>query len=200
MITWEKFHPLITPEVSGCPTASVDFALAHAATEFCDRTHLWREYLDEEATSAGEPEYLLLGSGVVAAVIGVSLDGRPLVSTHATEIPPEVINQTGMPTAFFLVNDATLRLWPTPDGEYFFNAQVALKPSRDARGVEDFLYESYSDELISGALYRLRKIPDKEWTNLQLAELNRLHFERGIAKARVRDYRKIPLRVKPVYF
>jgi hypothetical protein len=200
MITWDEFHPLITPEVSGCPTASVDFALAHAATEFCDRTHLWREYLDEEITSAGEPEYLLFGSGVIAAVVGVSLDGSALKPVHFTDIHPDHITREGSPLAYFMVNDTTLRLWPTPDGEYKFTAQAILKPGRSAAGVEDFLYESYADDIINGALYRLRKIPDKEWSNLQLAELNRLSFERGIAKARVRDFRKVPLRVRPVMF
>jgi len=200
MIAWETFHPLITPEVPGCPTASVDMALAHAATEFCDLTHLWREYMDSEETDAGEAEYQLVATGVVAAVTGVSLGGRLLTHLHFNDVPPERAQETGMPKGFFLVNDATLRFWPTPDAAYSFTAQVALKPSKKARGVEDFLYESYADTIVEGALHRLRKIPDKEWTNLQLAELNRLSFDRGVAKARVRDYRKIPLRVKPVYF
>jgi hypothetical protein len=200
MISWETFHPLITPEVSGCPTASVEFALAHAATEFCDRTHLWREYMDPEETQVGEAEYRLVATGVVAAVTDVSLGGRLLTHLHFNDVPPERVQETGMPRGFFLVNDDTLRFWPTPDAAYSFTAQVVLKPSKTARGVEDFLYESYADTIIDGALHRLRRIPDKEWTNLQLAELNRLSFDRGVAKARVRDYRKIPLRVKPVYF
>jgi len=200
MIAWETFHPLITPEVSGCPTASVDFALTHAATEFCDRTHLWREYLDPEETQEDEPEYKLIGSGVIAAVTDVAIDGCSLRHLHFNDVPPERVQDRGRPRGFLLVNDDTIRLFPVPDAEYLFTAQVVLKPSKTARGVEDFLYESYADILIDGALYRLRRIPDKEWTNLQLAELNRLNFERGLAKARVRDYRKIPLRVKPVYF
>jgi hypothetical protein len=161
---------------------------------------LWREYLDEETTFADEPEYLLLGTGVIVSVEGVSLEGAALRPLHFQDIHPDRVHDVGRPLGFFLVTDTTLRLWPTPDSEYRFITQAILKPSKTARGVEDFLFESYADDIINGALHRLRKIPDKEWSNLSLAEINRLSYERGIAKARVRDYRNIPLRVKPVSF
>jgi hypothetical protein len=201
MTPWERFMPEIAPEVAGCPDASIASALAAAAAEFCDRTHLWREHLDPETTTPGEAEYQLQGSGVVASVRSVVIDGdTELKPSHFADVTLVKADDTGRPAGFFLVNDTTIRFFPVPDGEYTFSAQVVLKPSKSARGVEDFLFESYSDDIVNGALYRLRKIPGKAWSDPTLAEMNRANFERGIASARVRDYRHIPLRVKPVLF
>jgi hypothetical protein len=196
--TWDAFFPEIAPEVMGCPDASIKSALAAAAAEFCDRTHLWREVLDAETMTPGEAEYELQASGVVAAVQTVTVDGTAIYPSHFEAVLPA--DTSGKPYGFYLVADTTLRFFPVPDAAYPFVAQVVLKPSKSARGVEDFLFESYGDAIIDGALYRLRKIPGKPWSDPTLAELSRANFERGIAKARVRDYREIPLRVRPVYF
>jgi hypothetical protein len=200
MIQWKKFYPLMTAHTGPCPTATLKASLAEAAADFCARTYVWQSRLDPEQTDAGEPLYTLSADGVVESVLWMSVDGREIAHVHSGDIPPSVASQTGSPVAFSLVNDFELRFYPTPDATYTFEAVVALKPALSARGVEDFLYENHGRAIANGALALLLAMPAREWTNLELAVVYQQLFERGIAKARVRDYRKIPLRVKPVYF
>lgn len=199
-VTWDKFHPQLLPEVPGCPTASINLALAAAAAEFCERSHIWRELLDTDTTFAGEAEYQLFGSAVIASVPSLALDGRDLRQLHFEDIPASKWVDTGTPTAFIMAGDHSVRFYPIPDAKYEFTAQVNLKPSKTATGVEDFIFETFEDVLVHGAAYRLCRIPDKEWTNLPLAATHKQLFERGVVRARVRDYREMPLRVRPQPF
>lgn len=199
-VTWTKFHPLILPHVGPCPKSVVNAHLAEAAADFCAKTYLWRERIDPEATLAGEARYELIGSGVLEDVLWLTVDGREIHRTQDSFVPPSQADQTGTPQAFAIVGDREVRLYPTPDKAYIFTGDVVVKPSRTARGVEDFLYETYARAIVDGALYRLLSIPEKEWTNLPLAEIYLNSFNRGVTKARVRDYRRVPIRVKPQPF
>lgn len=192
-----QLFPLLGPEVPDCPNASMEYALAHAAAEFCERTHLWRESMYPDTTRPGEHTYPLVVSGVLEAVESIVLDGDTLASTHDTLVAPGALDESGKPTHYWLVSDTSVRLFPTPDSAYSFSAQVVLKPAKTTRNLPAFLVDTHGETITSGAAYRLARIPGKAWTNPDVSVHHKHLFERGIARARVRDFRTVPLRVAP---
>lgn len=172
--------------------------LAASTAEFLALTHLWRELLDLQVTEVNMPTYELFSPDVIESVLWVTLDGQLLTPTDVRFAPPSLIDMEGRPTHYWLVDDKTLRLFPSPDAVYNLRVMVALKPSRTAIGVADWVYETWADAIVSGAIHRLAQIPDKTWTDQQLAAEHRLRFERAVSNAVTRDLRQINLRVRNV--
>lgn len=199
-VPWEKLHPITVPHVPGCPIISVNSALAYAASDFCAKTHLWTYDVDAETTIPGEAVYDISVPEVLESVQWVTLDGSELESWQGKWVPPSKAAKLGKPVAFWKDGDTAIRFYPTPDAAYQFTCTVVLKPSKTALGIESFLFETHGETIASGALYRLMSIPNKEWTNFDLAAAHQARFERGIAKAKVWDNRNVPLRVAPRSF
>lgn len=194
--SWETFFPLLAPHLPGVPYASMEMALAAASADFCARTHLWRETLDSEETVAGTATYDLFGSAVIESVLSVTVSGAQVAHTDKRLLQPSYTIASGRPTHYWIVNDSTIQFAPIPDTAYPFIVDVALKPARSATGVETWIYETWADALVDGAVWRLARIPDKSWSNLALAKEHKARFDRAIANAKTRDLRQINLRVK----
>lgn len=198
--TWDKFLPLTAPHLPGCPYASIELALAESAAEFCHKTQIWRMELDADVTVQGEHTYQLDAPAVLSTVLRLMLDGREIERVDDRAVPLEYAASQRKPERYALVTDDSIRFYPAPDGAYTYAGTVALKPSRAARGVESFIYEAHANTLASGAISRLAIIPNKEWSNPDLAVVHQQLFERGVATARVHDFRNVPLRVTPRSF
>jgi len=193
MTNWDKFLPILTPFLPRAPEVSMRSALAASAAEFLALTHLWRETLDTQFTVKGAAEYELSGSAIIESVLWVSVGGSQLTATDSRFAPPGLLAMEGKPTHYWMVNDTSVRLFPIPDTEYGVSISVALKPSRAATGVDDWVYESWADAIVSGAVHRLAQIPEKDWTDQKLAAEHRGRFERAVANAMARDLRQINL-------
>lgn len=197
-VLWADIHPLILPDVPGCPTPTVDTALAAAAAEFCGRSHVWREELDPDVVVANVPDYTVspsFANTVTESVLWVNLDEKPLEHIDARYLDKSRLLDTGTPKAFWMINDTDIRLFPIPDSRGTLTAAIAIKPTRVATGVEDWIYESYIDTIVSGAIWRLARTPGKAWSNPEIAMYHHRMFEQGIVSARVRDHRNVSLRV-----
>lgn len=193
---WADLLPLITPDIPSCPEATIKNHLAYVTADFCARTQIWRETLDTDYTIANIEEYDLDGSAVIEAVQWVVCNNIPLTATDIRLVPHEDLSDTGQPTHYWIINDTTLRLFPIPDARYELKVGVALKPSRTALGVEDWIYETWAETLVSGTIARLARVPGKDWTDPALAEMHRIMYERAITNAEIRDKRNIPLQVR----
>jgi hypothetical protein len=193
--TWDTIMPLLYPELPGCPDATLKTALAATAADFCARTHIWRETLDVFYALPDIAEYDLEGSAVIEDIEWVTCNGQQLTHTDIRLISPQDVGKTGFPSHFWSVNGQTMRLFPIPDKKYTLKVYVALKPSRLATGIEDWIYETWADALVSGAIWRVARIPGKDWSNADLASAHRLIYEQGVTNARIRDFRSVPLRV-----
>jgi hypothetical protein len=109
----------------------------------------------------------------------------------------DITMETGTPTHYWLVDDTTVRLYPIPDAVQTLSASLVLKPALNATGVETFLYNAYFDSLVSGALARLMRIPNKDWTNPKLSQMHQQIFYTGISEARTRAHRGVVFRIEP---
>lgn len=201
LTSWDKFLPLLAPHVSAAPDMSMRAALNAAATDFFAETHIWIEQLDPQPIIAGEHTYDLFASGSVESVLWAALSDRELRHTHITEVPKLRLASTGQPTYFWVVNEQSIRLWPTPEeNEEQLSIGVVLKPSLTASGVPSWAFETWANAIVDGAIYRLASTPGKTWSDQTRALYHKTLFDRAKANARRRDYRDIPMRAKPRAF
>lgn len=195
-VTWDKFHPLITPDVPGCPLEIVDRELGIIASDFFSRTQLWRENLEAQNTVIDEAFYDISDCAVVESVLWAKVDNLNIVHTDERLVDPEFLTRKGRPTHFWIEKETQIRLHPIPDAVLSLDVRLVLKPSRTARGVPDFVYQRWADAFISGAIYRIARIPGKEWTNPELAAVHKNFYEQAVTDARIRDFRNVQLHVK----
>ena len=193
--SWDKFLPLLAPHVPGAPEVSMRLALASSAADFLGRTHLWRVQLDPQDTIPGEADHELFADAIIETPLWVRLDGVEITPTDVRDAP-SLPASPGRPTHYWRVTDTTIRLYPTPDAAYSLDALVVLKPSRAAAGVEDWIYETWADALVDGAIWHLARIPGKDWTDVEMAQVHKARFDRAVSNARVRDVRQIDRRVR----
>jgi hypothetical protein len=194
--TWDDFVPLAAPHLPGCPLPSIRLYLAQTAADFLARTYLWRQDIDPIYTSPGVSEYDLDAPALVESVLAVYNEDRTLERTDLRYLDPGRRGETGDPKKYWIANDRAIGIWPTPDKQEIFNVTAVLKLSRSATGVEDWIYETWADAIVSGAVYRLAITPGKEWSDAALATFHRGIFEKAIVDARIRDHRWAPLTVQ----
>jgi hypothetical protein len=195
--TWDAFFPLINPHLSGCPDASLRQYLASTAADFFARSYVWRDEIDAIYVAPRVIEYdLSADTGLVEDVISVVYGGASLERTDLRLIPSENLSDTGEPRQYWVQADNTIRIYPIPEKATPLKVYAVLKPNRAGTGVEDWIYETWADTIVSGAIAQLAMIPNKEWTDVSLAAMHKGMFERAITTARTRDFRGVKLSVR----
>jgi hypothetical protein len=194
--TWDDFLPLLSPHLSGCPNVTMKQYLGIVASDFFARTYLWRDQIDTIYATTGVVEYDLDGEAVIEDVISVVLNESTLDRTDLRLVATQNLGQTGEPREFWVKADRSIVLFPTPEENVQLKVYAVLKPSRTATGVEDWIYETWADTLVSGVVARLAMIPNKEWTDVATATSQKAMYERAVTNARIRDFRGINLQVR----
>ena len=194
--TWDDFLPLLSPHLSGCPNATMKEYLGIVASDFFARTYLWREQIDAIYVAANQVDYDLDSDAVVEDVISVVYNEAPLTRSDLRLIGAEKLSEVGEPREYWVQADRSIRIFPTPEERTTLKVYAVLKPSRSGTGVEDWIYETWADTLVSGVVARLAMIPNKEWTDVAMATSQKATYERAITTARVRDFRGVRLMVR----
>jgi len=190
--SWDAFLPLITPHLSGCQVATIKLYLASTAADFFARTYLWREQINGITVSTGVVDYELdPDAGLVEDIISVVYGEATLTRTDLRLIGAEKLSETGEPREFWVQADNNIRIFPIPQTGTTLKIYAVLKPSRSGSGVEDWIYETWADAIVSGTISQLAKIPGKEWTDVAMAEMHKGLFEKAITNARIRDFRGV---------
>lgn len=188
---WADFLPLVKPHIPGCPDITLKTYLAIVSSDFFAQTHIWRDDISPIITASGIVEYDLDAEVLVEAVTSVIVDKTALQQTDMRLIPDDRRYDTGRPTHYWIQSDTAIRLFPIPDDRITLRLTGVLKPSRDATGVEDWIYETWADAIVCGTIARLAAIPGKEWTDINLAEYNKKQYQQALANARIRDTRGV---------
>jgi hypothetical protein len=198
-VLWDDVLQLITPEIPSCPENIIKEYLPIVASDFFARTHLWKVSLEDMATVVDQPNYDLIAGFFdtkIESVLWLKVDDKNMTHTDSRLVNPEYLSTTGQPTRFWVVDDTAIRLFYIPDQVWSITGEVVLKPSRTARGIPSWVYETWIDTIISGALYRLCRIKDKDWTDPEFAALHKGLYEQGVTNSRIRDMRNVQLQVR----
>lgn len=184
---WSEFLSDARLHLPDCPEPVIEHHLRKAAIELCARSKRLRVGLPAFSTEAETAAYVLdPGEGLgIVEIITASVDGDPIDPAIESEIASISgwQDETGTPDQYFMIDDATVRLWKTPDAAYSVKIAVAVKPSLDATGVETWFADRYRNSIVSGALALLMAIPEKRWSNPTLALYHGGLFEAGVTAA-----------------
>lgn len=196
---WDDVLPLITPEVPTCPEATIKEYLPIVASDFFARTHLWRVPLEDFSTVDGQSTYDITSpffDAVIESVLWLRVDGKNMLHTDMRLVNPEFLDKTGQPTRFWVEDDSAIRLFYTPDAVLPVTGEVVLKPKRTARGMPGWVTETWVDTIVSGTLYRLCRIKNKDWSDIEAAAMHKNLYEQGVTNSRIRDLRNVQYQVR----
>ena len=183
----------ILPYVSMCPDSLVETNIRAATIEFCERSKAYTLDLDPITTVAGVYEYDFdQPSGTeVHQILWMTYDGHDMdpISPRSLELNyPDWRDRTARPHVYLQKTPSTFWVVPVPQTTLTSGliAGVALKPTRTTSNVDTAFSNTYRDGITYGALYRLLRMPNKEWTDVPAAREYLAQFNQEIQQAELR--------------
>ena len=170
MASFESLVKDVLPYVPGCPDSLIQTNIRSAAIELCEKSKAFTFDLDPITTISGEYEYECdQPSGTdVHQILWATYDGHDLdpISPRSLELNyPDWRDKTGTPTVYLQKTVNTFWLVPVPNDGKELLVNVALKPTRTTNNIDTEFSNTYRDGIIYGTIFRLLRIPQKEWTD-----------------------------------
>jgi hypothetical protein len=181
----------VLPYVPLCPDSLVGQNLRSATIEFCERSKAYVLDIDPFNTISGVYEYDFdIPTGTeVHQVLLMTHDGNDMdpISPRSLELNyPDWRNRTGQPHVYLQKTPTTFWIVPVPSGSKEVITSVALKPSRTSNNIDTTISNQYRDAIIYGTLYRLLRMPNREWTDIGAAQEYLYQFNQEISQAELR--------------
>lgn len=186
--SWLDFRPYVAPDVYECPDMTVEVAVRDAAIEFCRRTHAWRVALDPIMTEVGVHTYplSLSSSTLVEHVVDVVFGTQRLTPAKPEDLSPYISALSSAPRVYSVLASDQVRVYPTPNSVGELKVIVAVTPSSSSTGIDTGIFERFKEVIAHGAKHRLMSVPQKSWSNPQMAQYHFQRFMLGISEAKIR--------------
>ena len=170
MASFDSLIRDILPYVPGCPDSLIESNLRSATIEFCEKSRAYVHDLDAINSVSGVFEYEFdQPTGTeVHQVLWATYDGHDLdpISPRSLELNfPDWRDRGGTPTVYLQKTPSSFWLVPVANSDKELLMGVALKPTRTSNSISTEFSNTYRDGLMYGAVYRLLRIPAKEWTD-----------------------------------
>lgn len=189
-ISYEALLPDILPMVSGCPDTLVKNSVRSAVIELCERASIYQAELDPVTTVGGIYEYDLeppSGTSVqkILWVTHLGKDVEPITSALLEQRMPKWRESTGVPKYYIQQGSALFWMAPVPTSTTVSSTIVraVLKPTHTSTACDDDVMNDYRDSIINGALFRILRIPNKDWTDLRGAQVYANLFAESVVSA-----------------
>lgn len=189
---YESLLPEVIPMVPGCPDTLIENYIRSATIELCEKAPVLQAELDPVSTVTGIYEYDLeppTGT-VVHKIMWVVHDGKELepISTSLLEQRKESwrdASNRGTPEYYVKTSQSLFWLVPVPNATKVSSTilRCQLKPTQTSTTADDELMSDYRDTIVNGALYRLLRLPSKQWTDYNGAQVYGTLFNEGIIAA-----------------
>lgn len=197
MARFSDFTNEVRPVAQEAAMPTIEAEIRRSAIELCRESQIWRAEVSVSLV-ANQAEYNLLapGGGRADNVLkGLYVDDDNQQHTmqkvphddYAYGLPATIASATPPRHFSVLPSLGRIRLYPAPD-DVTANPRISfyttVVPTRRSRSIPDFLAEKHWDAIVNGAKWRLLMIPDKPWSNPQMAEYHRRRFYTGVNQAR----------------
>lgn len=192
-MTLDDLIPQVVLEAPAVPDPIAGWQLAQAARELCTFSLAWQA--DFQVTLTGAASYALtpsvgevvepLSATYSPATAGTVLLLQPTTPARLDSTVPDWRTQAGTPKWYFLPSQASVVWVPNPPSGTA-TLRLALQPTLTARLIDDRVGNTFAEGIIHGALYRLFRMPRREWSDLNLASVYGELFERAKSTAQVR--------------
>jgi hypothetical protein len=193
----------LQPNVPGCPRPTITQYIRQAAIQSCERTLAWRYEQAKFDLIAGTYVYNFNkpADTQVHVVFKAFANDSPLevlTLDKALELYPAWadrytnagdIEQYGSdPRSITQISPHQYAVLPLPDATkpYTMRMFYALKPTRDADGMDQAVFDDLEDVIMHGALQQLMVLPNTAWGNLELASYHAKQYAFQISERRAR--------------
>ena len=172
MASYESLIKEVLPYVPGCPDSLVESNVRAATIEFCEKTKAYVQDLDPITSISGTYEYdfgQTTGTSV-HSILWMIYDGEDLdpISPRSLELNyPDWRDRSSTPQVYLQKNADTFWVVPVPNAKVTNGIQlsVALKPTRTTNNISTAFSNDYRDGILFGTLYRLLRIPTRDWSD-----------------------------------
>ena len=191
-ISYETLLPEVLPMVPGCPDTLIESNIRSAAIEFCERTGAYQAELDPVTTVANVYEYDLEAPNGTAVhkIMWATFDGKDIepISTNLLEQRlPKWRDSDHFGTPEYYVQQSTALVWlvPTPNVTMVSSTiiRAQLKPTHTSTACDESIMNEYRDAIVNGTLFRLLRMPSRDWSDLSGAQIYGSLFADAITKA-----------------
>jgi hypothetical protein len=193
MASFNSLVKEVIPYVPGCPDTLILNNLRSATIELCEKSKAFVFDLDPITSISGVYEYDFdqpTGTDV-HQILWATYDGEDLdpISPRSLEVNyPDWKDKSSIPQVYLQKTPNTFWIVPIPSSTKTSAIQlsVALKPTRSSNNIDTTFSNDYRDGIIYGALYRLLRIPAKDWTDPAAARDYLSLFNEEVKQAELR--------------
>jgi hypothetical protein len=193
MASFNSLVKEILPYVPTCPDSLVESNIRSATIELCEKSKAFVFDLDPITAISGVYEYDFdqpTGTDV-HQILWATHEGEDLdpISPRSLELNyPDWRDKSSIPQVYLQKNKDTFWLVPVPNSTKTNAIQlsVALKPSRTSNNIDTAFSNDYRDGIIYGTLYRLLRIPSREWSDPNAARDYLSLFNEEVKQAELR--------------
>jgi len=195
-ITYESLVPDIASNLYGCPDLIIRNSIRAATIELCERASVYQAELDPVTTVSKIYEYdLEAPSGTsIQKILWVTHQGKdlePITTALLEQRLPKWRETANASTPSFFVKQTSALFWlaPMPSTTSVSSTiiRAVLKPTHTSTGCNDDVMNDYRDAILNGALFRLLRIPNRDWTDLKAANLYGQLFSVAVTEAERRS-------------
>ncbi len=183
-------------EMPTVPESAIVFHARRAIVDFCDASHYWLEDIGPVRVSQGRDTYDLPISrsfGVVSVLSVTASNGNGDENRHLQRS-----NDENVKYRFTQRTPFTISVNPSDDlDQWDLSIIAALRPVEVSGRFRfsEVILGDYYDAIVAGTKYRLYKIPQKDWTDLQQAAVNQGVFDeltRAALRQQGRGFSRLP--------
>jgi hypothetical protein len=189
-IQYEALFPEVLPHVAGCLDSIAENAIRSATIDLCERAGVYRKELDPLSSIAGTFSYDFdtpIGT-TVHRVEWITYDGEELEPISSTLLEQRIRKwreETGQPEYYVQQSSSTFYLAPVPSSSVSLGIQIraVLKPTHNSSACDNDVMNNYRDTIVNGALFRLLRMPNVEWSDMGAAGVYSNLFMEGVERA-----------------
>lgn len=193
MASYNSLVKEILPYVPTCPDTLVETTLRSATIEFCEKSKAFVLDLDPIAAISGvfEYDFDVPAGTAVHQILWLTFNGEDLdpISPRSLELNyPDWRDKSSIPQVYLQKTPDTFWLVPIPNTTQSNAIQmsVALKPTRTTNNIDTTFSNDYRDGIIYGTLYRLLRMPSREWSDPLAARDYLALFNQEVQQAELR--------------
>jgi len=187
----------LAPSVPGCPRPTLEQYVRDAAIEVCEKTLVWRyeQPLIRLTPGVYDYEYETPEDTEIVAVIYAAINGAPIDPITQEKLhmlfpdwPSPDASKRADPRYVSQFDPDNFVVAPVPgsDKPYDMKMFVALKPTPTATGMDKTAFDECEQLIMHGALQHLLILPNKSWTDRELAGYHAKQFAYKTASRRAK--------------
>ena len=193
----------LQPSVPGCPRQTITQYVRDAAIRTCERTLAWRYQQPTFNLTPGTYvyNYSKPADTQVHALLGAMLNDDPLdvlTLDQALALYPawadkyttsgDIAEFGSQPRSITQISPHQFTVLPLPDAERTYTMRMfyALKPTRDAGGMDEVMFDELEDVITHGALQHLLVLPKAHWSDRELAAYHSKQYIFHLSERRAR--------------